>query len=598
MSTPPALPLIADVAAHCRAFWTVATKSGEKVPLVLNAAQRIVLAEIAAMIAARLPVRMVVVKARQGGMSTFFCALLQHLCQTHIGRRALIVADRLELPRQWLRRAQGWVNETPADIRPLLAASNALELFFEDIDSRLSIGSESGTQPGMGFTLHYVVLSEVASWRRYTQVAADLLPAVPQTPGTIVILESTGEMEGDDFHREALRAKAGESGARLVFLPFWLSAEYTMPTALTEADYTPEECELVQIAKSWAIANPKHAKIAKFSSLTPGVMAWRRWVIANEFSGDVEMFKSRYPAEFSDAFMSPGRLAIPAPIVRRHTATAKQALGHYRLSWTDEKHTKVSRVQCEPGDPLGWAFYEEPVAMCEYAIGGDVASGKQADSKDLRSERDFATVGVLNRRTLVTAATFRSRVEGDVLGEEMLKAGCLFNNAWMASEVNQYGWATLMAIRSYTWLMSRDGPPDDPAERSLNKLCWETTNATRNLLIDDWIKHSREEPGRGWEGKVRCLCPLLAAEERTFVTDAQGKRQHRPGCHDDVLFGYMIALQVHLRCPHVHREEEIEAAKPKLDLSDPLFKGACDIPAMAYAGQPDNWDPSAEDQDL
>ena len=28
-----------------------------------------------------------------------------------------------------------------------------------------------------------------------------------------------------------------------------------------------------------------------------------------------------------------------------------------------------------------------------------------------------------------------------------------------------------------------------------------------------------------------------------------GKREHRRGCHDDLLFVAMIALQLHLRCP-------------------------------------------------
>ena len=38
-------------------------------------------------------------------------------------------------------------------------------------------------------------------------------------------------------------------------------------------------------------------------------------------------------------------------------------------------------------------------------------------------------------------------------------------------------------------------------------------------------------------------------EMRTFIKDKTGKPIHQSGKKDDLLFGGMIALQVHIRCP-------------------------------------------------
>ena len=42
---------------------------------------------------------------------------------------------------------------------------------------------------------------------------------------------------------------------------------------------------------------------------------------------------------------------------------------------------------------------------------------------------------------------------------------------------------------------------------------------------------------------------LIVEQEDTFEIDKRGRRGHRDGAFDDVLFALFIAWQLHLRCP-------------------------------------------------
>jgi hypothetical protein len=539
-----------DFAKYVPALWTVQSKSGARKPFALNVCQQIILYEIRKMEAAGLPVRMKILKSRQQGLSTLLTAFLQHSAQTRPGFNAFSIADKLELPALWLRRARQWHEQTPASIRPKATASNRIELYFADIESRYSISSESAKSPGMGQTLQAIHMSEISSWRNFARVCADMLPAVPQVTGTMIAMESTGEMEGDDWHRQVMLSLDAGDDFQLIFLPFWLTAEYSKRTCLDVSEFTTEERDLCETARKWARENPEHAKIANFTGLTPAQIVWRRWTIQNEFFGDVERFKSRYPATISEAFLGVGSLALPANMVRYHKSTCIEPIAHLAL---ERRPSGVVAMPAAPEDDMAWNIYEGRVDACEYTIGGDSSSGRVSDPQNPRSERDRAALVVLNRRTLTTVAVLRGAIEPDKLGAQMLLAAEYWNNAWIAPEVNNTGYALVAAVRDYPYIIAREGAPDLSLSRPLHRIGFQTDGPSRNMLISDWEKYGREEPVTGYDGKIRCLSSLLADEERTFVLDKQGKKQHRAGCHDDVLFASMLALQAHLRCPHEFR---------------------------------------------
>lgn len=529
-------------------MWTLpADKLGRRVAWRLNACQRICDYEIELAERAGRAALIKVIKCRQSGISTFGCGRMQDRCQGMPNYHAITIADKLELPRQWLDRAGHWHRESIGS--PPRTRSNAHEVLLAN-GSRYEIGSAEGKTPGMGATTPGFHASEIEYYSDPQSLFGNLYPAIPwQHPQTLVFLESCGEMEGSYWHTEVTATQEGEDDFRLIFLPWWLCPEYSRPdSGLDPGGYTEAEQAQVGWAREWVKQNPVWAAVADTTGeLSPDQLAWRRWAISNLYRGDEEKFACRYPATIAQAFMGVGSLAIPVSIVRQHGRTIRAPIGRGRLEW---EGSEVTWVEDQYGP---WTIYEPCYTLaCEYAIGADIAEGASSDPADPRSERDYSAMGVLNRRTLTTVASFLAHIEADEMGRELFKAAVFWNQAWISPEANSAGQATLAEVRDYAHLKWRNGIPEQAdASRSLDRLGWRTTPQNRDLLIDEWIEACRPDQHGDYEGRVKCLCPDLAGEERTFVRTATGKREHRPGRHDDLLFAYMIALQVHKTCPHI-----------------------------------------------
>ena len=116
--------------------WKIVAKNRATIPFKLNSAQLTIHRAIENEVAKKNPARILVLKYRQCGASTYGCGLFQHRCQYWPGQTSMTIADKLALPQLWLSRAKDWVANTPEDLRPFVGASNQLELRFDKIKSR------------------------------------------------------------------------------------------------------------------------------------------------------------------------------------------------------------------------------------------------------------------------------------------------------------------------------------------------------------------------------------------------------------------------------------------------------------------------------
>ena len=115
---------------------------------------------------------------------------------------------------------------------------------------------------------------------------------------------------------------------------------------------------------------------------------------------------------------------------------------------------------------------------------------------------------------------------------------------------------------------------------------WKTTRITREIMTSALISalHNRE---------LKLWSAIIVDEMLTFTRDKMGRPVHKPGKHDDTLFGLMIALQLHLRCP---REHETDIAESTLDMD--AIHDTGQVPGYAYVGGRDDFDPSENEFDL
>jgi len=134
--------------------------------------------------------------------------------------------------------------------------------------------------------------SEVAYWPNAEEHAKGILQAVPNEPGTEIILESTANGIGNYYYNMWQSAISGQSDFQAIFIPWYWQDEYTLPD--DGSSLTDEELHYIN----------EHGA----NGLTREHLMWRRKKL-HEFDSDYEqareLFNVEYPFTALDAFRNP-----------------------------------------------------------------------------------------------------------------------------------------------------------------------------------------------------------------------------------------------------------------------------------------------------
>jgi hypothetical protein len=520
----------------------IITMAGKQESLVPNDVQLRLFGLMAAQRAAGHPVRIIVLKARREGVSTAVEALFFAHAYHEPFKKAFVCAHDDDGSDTLFAMSRLFEQELPdAERRPTEYSSRKEIIWSAPHRSQFQVATAGNTEVGRTKEIHYLHCSEVAFWRHAKQSLLSVLQSVSDDPETMIVLESTANGASGEFYERwnaAVKQQRERSGSRDGFYPVFISwldcSEYA--TALETGDPTgPQDDEERRLAGLGATAEN---------------LKWRRQTLGEKCNGDEDLFKQEYPATPEEAFVTSGRPAIPPKIVAHHQATVRPPSRRVRLVRTPGG--KVTADDVGPEAQFAWEVWNEPEEHHDYAVFGDVAEGALSDPADVRSSPDFHAGVVLDRRELRIDAVWHGQTEADYFGEELLKAAQWYNEAWETPEVNGVGMAALVPSRraNYAKLYQRlKGEDRLDAGDETPLWGWKTTPQNRDLMIDDWIAACREDPATGWTEKIEVCSSVLADEERTFVRKANGKREHQVGCHDDVLFAAMGALQLHQNCP-------------------------------------------------
>jgi len=89
--------------------------------------------------------------------------------------------------------------------------------------------------------------SEAAFWASLLEQMAALMQTIPDIDGTEIIIETTGNQFGDEFHQLWRRAQAGENEFIPIFLPWSIDPTYRtgLPNVFT---LTAEEKQICRAA--------------------------------------------------------------------------------------------------------------------------------------------------------------------------------------------------------------------------------------------------------------------------------------------------------------------------------------------------------------
>jgi hypothetical protein len=282
----------------------IRTKEGNIEPLIFNKAQQYLDQLVDQQRERTGRVRIIVVKGRQQGCSTYISGRGYHITSHRKGVRAFILTHFEDATKNLFEMALRYHEHCPDLVKPQTKASNAKELIFGVLDSGYRLGTAGNKSVGRSSTIQFFHGSEVAFWPNAQEHAKGILQAIPDAPDTEVYLESTANGLGNYFHQQWQLAETGQSEFLPVFIPWYWQDEYKKPVP---ADgFTPTEKEI---------------ELQNIYDLTLGQLIWRRAKIVDLSVSGIDgekAFMQEYPCSATEAFQTTGEdCFIPPELVMR-----------------------------------------------------------------------------------------------------------------------------------------------------------------------------------------------------------------------------------------------------------------------------------------
>lgn len=506
--------------AYCEHLLRIRTKEQKLSPLVFNEAQEHLYDVIRQQAAEGKPIRIIVLKGRQEGISTVTEGLMFQDTVTRPNVKTLIVAHDTTATGNLFKMNKLFYDCLPPWARPLRKNSNAKELVFENPTRddgkkrrrpglRSSIRCQTAGKGGVGRsdTLTNVHISEYAFWPNNKEdLLLGVMQTVPNDPGTMVVIESTAN--GVE-HFKALwdGAVAGDNEWVPVFLPWYMEKGYRMACTGGEA-WTGEERQL-----------------QKDFGLDEEQLMWRRWCIKANCGGNADKFRQEYPNTPEEAFLLSGRPYFDnrALAVRRMHAPEPARVGWFTYESPEETGARPEAWRFTDAEQGSVRIWQEPEKGVPYVLGGDTAG----------EGSDCFTAFVIDNRTGRQVAELQQRQSEILYARQVYCLGRYYNDALAAIEVN---FSTYPERKLEEWeypsLYQRERF-DTYANTMVKSFGWETSGKTRPQALAELHTVMEESP-------ELVVSQWTLGEMVVFVYDAHGKPQAAVGQHDDLVMAAAI----------------------------------------------------------
>lgn len=481
----------------------IRTKEGDIRPLLLNRAQLHLILTAEHQLRAEGRVRIVLLKARQQGLSTVVGARLYHHVSQRPATKAIVVTHHATSTKALFEMTKMFHAQCPEILRPSTKYSSVKELQFDLLNSGYMVATAGGDSIARGETLRLAHISELAFWPRAGAKAnlGGLLEAVPNGPGTEVYIESTANGVSGLFYDYWREAVAGKNGYIPVFCPWFWGEGYREPVP-PGFIRTPEEEALM-------------AEFGDDGLVDDEQLQFRRMKIAEK---GLELFHQEYPATPDEAFLTTGRPVFdPRLLLQERPKTPLSQLALEGEDWNP--HLRGELKLYHPVDP-----------EMRYVIGADVGMGVK---------RDFSVAQVLDLKKR-QVAVWRGQVDPDYYATVLLHLGNYFNQARIAVESNNHGILTCSRLgKDFAYPdFYQETVVDKTTEEESTRLGFSTNTKTKPLVIDQLRAALRE-------GEIEINDQTTLDEMRSYIVNESGAMEAERGCYDDCVMSLAIAHHIH-----------------------------------------------------
>jgi len=534
----------------------------------------------------RMPVRIIVVKARRVGLSTGVESLLFHDTITNPLTNSLIVTHLLKPSENVLNMCSRFWKNIPEhvvynidgkpmkfDVRPRLLAkyqgtpsSDKME-FDEPLLSNIYICSAKSYDAYLSFDFQNVHFSEASRFDNAEEAFRSIMPTLGEAQHSAVYIESTAagksgkgewfcEQAEDAFYRGG-RTRYGQM--KLVFVPWHeMRKSFMIPFADDDERRTFK----------YELKSQERDIMKQFPHVTLEQM---KWYVAKHndppYNKRPELFMQEYPGTLTEAFLSSGESVFSVPSLTRLSANTKEPLWRGDIYWgesdsqnrMDSLYNLVRRPKFRSiGESRadGFAPHDaEKTADClqvwrwpgkgeRLVIGADIGAGNPLTDKG-----DYSTACVLatsdfGRDELIM--TWRGKINTIAFGHVLsaLGWGCMnlvgsTGYVILAPEWTGPGNATCTEIEHNKlyplWHFRAPGIEGNPQTKHIG---WESGQKTKGFAVNTMVQAVETN-------SVNIYCEELVMEMSSYrllsrIDDEYGGENR----HDDLVSSFYIACAV------------------------------------------------------
>lgn len=550
--------------------------SGRLVKFILNRPQRQLISMLEDMRKAGMPIRLVLLKARQWGGSTavqIYMAWIQLVLT--VGHSSAIVAHQKKASygvRNMLKRL---IEHYPARLvhglgegykpgEPIITGTPSPNVIsIKARQCEVEVGSAENPDSERSANTYLVHLTEVAFWKSTENkepgdIVRSVCSGVLLQPLTLIVYESTANGTGNFFQEEYDAAKSGESNFRALFIAWWQIEMYSLPFK--------DEDERADFAV-WLYKNRNNANVAD-NRHEPGKYLWRlfemgatleavHWYVVkrSEYHSHAGM-AAEFPSDDIEAFVNSGKRIFDIYLVEKFKDACRppiavgDVVGCERSGKDCLKGLKF--VEDNQGLLWVWEFPETfpgEKVMYRYLVTVDIG-GRSDDS-------DFSVISVIDRYDMMEGglpqivAQWYGHIDHDMLAWKAAQVAAFYDDALLVIESNtletkdknrhvngdQSSFILNELKEVYNNLYARKSTDTSSVKEGAEvKYGFHTNVKTKGDIISLLIEVIREH--LYIERDKRCLDEYLTYEEHDGSFDAiEGK-------HDDLLMTRAIGLWV------------------------------------------------------
>ena len=513
----------------------VQTTQGTIKPFTLNSCQLILHDIVENHIKPYRPVRIIGLKSRRMGFSTYFSGRYYWKTSRNANRYTAQITHEPEATDALFKMVKRFYDFSPQQYKPETKYNNTSLLEF---NTRAGTGLNSGFRVatagkldfGSGQLLHYCHLSEVSKWPREStnSLLTSIQQCVPDNdPDTEVCFESTAKGIGGVFYSRFWGARY-----RIWVKKLDKSGKPVIATTINEK--APEEDLYTSVFLPWFVFDEYRTKVPLGFVCTKaeerikrqyGVddeqIYWRRLTIANKCDGSMETFNQEYPDCPESAFLGTGNPVFDNVKLMAWKMVSQPPQARYECLLSNQQWLTKADGRLK--------VWEEPKVGRHYIISADVAEGLK--------EGDFSSADVIDHRTGKQVAHFHGKIDPDEYGILLLALGKRYNTAWIVPERNNHGLmvVTVLVNEGYPKVYCEMVP--EPPGKPRKRFGWLTSSATKPMIIDNMIKEVRE-------GSHGIQCAETLEEMMSFKRQDNGKMEADSGMHDDRVMSYAIGKHV------------------------------------------------------